>query len=812
MADVDGPKGKGWLTRSWAGSARAAVACLVLLVLSGAPAQAQLPDYGKLFGTQPAGAGASPQQSLPEYPAGAQPGPADYARLEAGGGDPMIGTVQKSISLFRTRLIGLAERAPGAFDEISTALAAASPTGRGIFFLGVAVFASLLLVVGQAFTAFFVQFVARPSFIRMQARAGGGYAGRLPVLLYRVVVTGLAIGLTILVAATVGLFFYQEHEATVLTAIAVFGTWSAVMLVDTIWRMIVAPFLTRYRLPRIGDPDARRLYRWLTVASSFGIVAAVFCSWMKLLGLPREAYVVVTVLLMSVTVGLFLGAISANRRTVSSAILDGRTPGEATWLARVGAALWAPAGATYLVVTWADLCFRLIMGVETGPARLLVPFITVIAGLFVYAAGIYVIERGFDRQRRIRLLNAEAAEVAPDQPRGTDAAVEAAPQAGAKVETDDEGGDDERILLAGGEFTAPVRGMRSMEDLARRLASLVALGAALYALALLWGGFDFFSRHAVVETAIDLLQVGFIGYAVFQAARIWLDNKIEDEGGDIELTPGDEGGAGGASRLATLLPLVRNFILIVILTALALIVAMQLGANVAPLFAGAGIVGLAIGFGSQTLVRDILSGAFFLLDDAFRKGEYIDVGGVKGTVEKISLRSFQLRHHLGMLHTIPFGEIQHLTNFSRDWVMMKLPLRLTYDTDVERVRKLVKKLGERLLEDPEIGAKFMQPLKSQGVIQMDDSAMIVRVKFMTRPGDQWVIRKRVFAEVRELFEREGIKFAHREVTVRIPGARADQELDEAGRQAVGAAARRALDVVEAEELRKTGTGGSLDDR
>jgi small-conductance mechanosensitive channel len=278
------------------------------------------------------------------------------------------------------------------------------------------------------------------------------------------------------------------------------------------------------------------------------------------------------------------------------------------------------------------------------------------------------------------------------------------------------------------------------------------------------------------------------------------------------MMPGDEGGGAGATRLATLLPLVRNFILIVILTTLALIVAMQLGANVGPLFAGAGIVGLAIGFGSQTLVRDILSGAFFLLDDAFRKGEYIDVGNVKGTVEKISLRSFQLRHHLGMLHTIPFGEIQHLTNFSRDWVMMKLPLRLTYDTDVERVRKLVKNLGVALLDDPEVGDKFLQPLKSQGVIQMDESAMIVRIKFMTRPGDQWVIRKRVFSEIRELFEREGIMFAHREVTVRIPGMPKDRELDESGQRAVGAAARSALDVVGAGTLRPTGTGGSADDR
>ena len=228
---------------------------------------------------------------------------------------------------------------------------------------------------------------------------------------------------------------------------------------------------------------------------------------------------------------------------------------------------------------------------------------------------------------------------------------------------------------------------------------------------------------------------------------------------------------------------------------------MEMGVNVAALFAGAGIVGLAIGFGSQTLVRDILSGAFFLMDDAFRKGEYIDVGEVKGTVEKISLRSFQLRHHLGMLHTIPFGEIQYLTNFSRDWVMMKLPLRVTYDTDVERVRKLIKKLGIALLDDPVVGEKFIQPLKSQGVIQMDDSAMIIRVKFMTRPGEQWVLRKKVFAEIRELFEREGIKFAHREVTVRIPDLdKKNGDLSEEEMRAIGAAARRVGDQVQAEQI------------
>ena len=290
----------------------------------------------------------------------------------------------------------------------------------------------------------------------------------------------------------------------------------------------------------------------------------------------------------------------------------------------------------------------------------------------------------------------------------------------------------------------------------------------------------------------------FIGYILFHAFRIWIDTKIEEEVGDQEEGElGDEGGAASsASRLATLLPLFRNFVLILVVISILLIVLMELGINVSPLFAGAGVVGLAVGFGSQALVRDVFSGAFFLFDDAFRKGEYIDIGDVKGTVEKISVRSFQLRHHRGPLHTIPFGEIRFLTNFSRDWVIMKLPLRVTYDTDVEKVRKLIKKLGQELLEDPVIGKDFLQPLKSQGVIEMQDSAMIIRVKFMTTPGEQWMIRKRVFEEIRDLFEREGIKFAHREVTVRLADGKVD-DLTDQEKEAVTAAAQSAIEDAEA---------------
>ena len=109
---------------------------------------------------------------------------------------------------------------------------------------------------------------------------------------------------------------------------------------------------------------------------------------------------------------------------------------------------------------------------------------------------------------------------------------------------------------------------------------------------------------------------------------------------------------------------------------------------------------------------------------------------------------------------------------------MKLKLRITYDTDVEKVRRLIKKLGKELMENPDIGHMLLQPVKSQGVHAMDDSAMVIRVKFMNGPGDQFEVRKTVYARIRDLFEREDIKFAHRQVTVHLADEDKDRPLDE----------------------------------
>jgi small-conductance mechanosensitive channel len=329
---------------------------------------------------------------------------------------------------------------------------------------------------------------------------------------------------------------------------------------------------------------------------------------------------------------------------------------------------------------------------------------------------------------------------------------------------------------------------------------VVAIGIAVVFVLDRWG----------VSLARDDGSVGFLGisavtlflaYAGWTAIGSFFDRKIAEEIGDASDVEGDEGGGAGVSRLGTLLPLVRNVILFAVLLVALMVLLIGIGVDIAPLFAGAGILGLAIGFGAQTLIRDIFSGLFFLIDDAFRAGEYVDTGNAKGTVERISIRSMQLRHHNGPLYTVPFGEIQQLTNFSRDWVIMKLPLRLTLDTDPERVRKMVKKLGQEMLSDPLVGHKFLQPLKSQGVLSIDNFGMVVRIKFMTRPGDQFVTRRVVYARIHELFEREGIEFASRDVRIRM------EKESEAGGE-IARAAAVAAELAETTSLDDPAAGAS----
>jgi moderate conductance mechanosensitive channel len=274
-----------------------------------------------------------------------------------------------------------------------------------------------------------------------------------------------------------------------------------------------------------------------------------------------------------------------------------------------------------------------------------------------------------------------------------------------------------------------------------------------------------FSGDAFVWV-VGIVFNAIVAYAIFdflwQVIRTFLDRKIAQF--RVPGAPADEVSIR-RQRLSTILPFVRNALLAVLIVIVALMYLSSLGMAITPLLAGASVIGVAIGFGSQTLVKDILSGVFYLVDDAFRVGEYIQSGSYMGTVEGFTLRSVRLRHHRGPVFTVPFGELGAVQNMSRDWMLEKIMLGVTYNTDLAKLKKIIKQVGKELQEDPEFAPHVIQTLKMQGVDEFGDFAIKIKLKLVVVPGEGATIRRWVLTRLKTLFDENGIEFASPTVKV-----------------------------------------------
>jgi len=284
----------------------------------------------------------------------------------------------------------------------------------------------------------------------------------------------------------------------------------------------------------------------------------------------------------------------------------------------------------------------------------------------------------------------------------------------------------------------------------------------------------------LLRGALNVVVIVLAADFIWHIVRALINRRLHDAQQVIE-PDSDEGRRRG--RMRTLLPILSNVLFMTVLVVTLLMALSAMGIEIGPLIAGAGVLGVAIGFGAQTLVKDIISGMFFLLDDAFRVGEYIQSGNFKGTVESFSLRSIKLRHHRGPLYTVPFGSLGAIQNMSRDWVIEKLQIGVTYDSDLEKARKLIKQVGKELAEDPLLAPHILETLKMQGVEQFGDFAIQIRLKMMTKPGEQFVVRRKALSMIKKAFDANGIQFAF--PTVQVAG----------GTDSVGAAARQGLDMM-----------------
>ena len=490
-----------------------------------------------------------------------------------------------------------------------------------------------------------------------------------------------------------------------------------VRLAILIARVLLAPHTPAQRLLPFDDAAARVLYRGLvTLAWLYGF-GDVLNFFLQRFGVPREPFLLVTMLFRLVFAVVFLRLVWRVRAPIAAKI---RGDGQSTFR-RLLADLWPALMTAYVV------CLLVVLTVEQLAGRLRTGRAGILSLLVVLAMPLV-------DMALCRLLDRRGGRAQPD------------------------GG-----APSGASFLPVLR----------RGVHIVVTAAGVLVIVRLWNldlaGLA--ARGAGARVAGALIDIGLtlmLAYLVWQLAKTAIDQRLEREVRPQGVSdPGEVGGTGG-SRLRTLLPLARGTVFAVVCVMSVLSVLAALGVNIGPLLAGAGVVGLAVGFGAQALVRDIISGAFYLMDDAFRLGEYIDVGDAKGTVEKIGIRSMQLRHHRGAVNVVPYGSIRRMINSSRDWVVEKLEFRLTYDTDITKVKKIIKRIGQELQADPEMGPHILQPLKSQGVLAMEDSAMLVKAKFTAKPGEQFVIRREAYQRIKQAFDEAGIHFAHRQVTVFVP--------------------------------------------
>jgi small-conductance mechanosensitive channel len=515
-------------------------------------------------------------------------------------------------------------------------------------------------------------------------------------------------------------------------------------LTSLVSRSLLAPGSGQMRLIPLADESAHTLHRSLTALGHYVGWSYLFVKLIARLEVSNSTRVAFSLVLGSILLGWIALALWNRREAVSRAIAGpGPGPDEARlWVRQRFAELWHVLALAYIAGIW------LVWSAQVLTADGVKFRGTLIASLLIVP--IYLLLNGIGQWLVTRFLESGRDQ---RQPAGTDGPPHPLTDAPAPA-----------AAVYGRWMRAGVRG-------------LILLILVLWLLELFGLSLPFID--VLKRAGFTILVVVAVAQFTWRVVNGLIQRKMEElaplqppEGEEID----EEAGGGGlvTDRRYTLLPVLRTFVATTLIVMVILIVLSSLGVDIGPLLAGAGVVGLALGFGAQKLVRDILSGMFFLIDDAFRVGEYIATGSTDGTVEQITLRYLKLRTPKGTLQLIPYSEVGSVTNFMRGALIEKLTLNLPYDTDIETVRKVVKKVGQSLLADEQLGPHIVRPLKSQGVKSVADSVMSFQAKFSAKPGKQYMVKREAFKRLQIELEKKGIHFAHRKVIVEFPGGTGEQ--------------------------------------
>ncbi len=543
-------------------------------------------------------------------------------------------------------------------------------------------------------------------------------------------------------------------------------------IIDQLSRIVFAPMMPELRIFPMQDKTAAATHKSVVFLCSYTFVSVIFLALLMVLGCSKTHFLFLANTAASVLIGLIIFGVLKNRTAVQERILSQSEKNNTkNWVVEQIAKYWHIPTILYFLMSLVVLLTNQSAGVtQESPAFLL--SLTALP-LFVLfdSVGQWVVRAAMSS---LRIYNPDALKDADE--------------------------DMTAILLE-----AKGRERKITVTAGRLIRLLVFIALQVWALSL-WG-YSIPYASTIAGAVFQSLTAIALGLITWRFVSSYIERKIAESTPEMEESGDDDefGGAAQRGRSFTLLPMVRKVMASVLLVMVSLVVLSSLGVDIGPLLAGAGVVGLAVGFGAQKLVSDVFSGFFYLLDDAFRVGEYIQAGSVSGAVEAITLRNVMLRHHRGMLQIVPYSDLGAITNFMRGGIIVKFNLEFPYDADVDKIRKVIKKVGKAMLADEEFADDFINPVKSAGVREITGSVMTIRVKFKAKSGTHFVIRREAYRRITEALNKQGIYYAHRKVIVELPETMKDASPEEKTKMLEAGAA---AEMIQQEEDKKTAGGNN----
>lgn len=540
---------------------------------------------------------------------------------------------------------------------------------------------------------------------------------RIPFLLVRTVLDILPLAAFAAIAYGV-LPLLDPSLLARLAALAIINANVLVRAVAVVARLLLAPAAPALRIPEISTETATYLYIWTRRIANVTIYGYFLLEALRLVGMPFSAYAVLLKLLGLVVTGLLVVFILQNREPVAGFIRgnSGTGHGAMRILRARFADVWHVIAIAYLLGTFIIWALQVEGGFEFLFRATILTFVILLAARAIAALVKRAFHHGFAVSKELKQRFPGFEEHA------------------------------NRYL--------PV-----LQTIVLAVVYLVALLGILAA----WGvdSFGWVTSEAgqeAIGSVAKILAVVFVSVLVWELVRSAIDrylSKTDRDGNVVERT----------ARAKTLLPLLQRVAFIFLALIAGLIVLSEVGIDIGPLLAGAGIVGLAVGFGAQTLVKDIITGVFILVEDHFAVGDVVTVGGKGGLVEAISIRTIRLRDLSGTVHMIPFSEVTATENLTKDFSYYVLDVGVAYREDTDEVVEVLKGLAREMEQDPEYGRHILPPFEVLGVNAFADSAVVIKCRIKTLPIQQWYVGREFNRRMKKRFDELGIEipFPHRTV-------------------------------------------------